>query len=788
MIIAHEPRFDLLGSFVLPTILLLGVVQHHNWTLQILPFYGSSQHQILVDLFAQKGNLSRDWGTGFQDASHRADYNPMELNEASYDTLGFFPPVTRQSNIRELHPWIRLVDIPGPEVCEAGLDNATIPLQVHPDCYILLGDHPGDISNYIYAHGGLDTFVTPAVRQGWRQKFLPHNHHRLRQYQDTMTHHHATDTTAAVKEFNVAVHIRRGDILDPNRWIDQQVFANVARHICQSHPDRRTNIHVFSAGPNRDGNWSFMEALAEAPPPVVASDESPPSDNSDSSTTLPPLTPPCARVYFHLDEVEFDSWTFFVAADALVISPSTFSYVPALIRHDNVYYPNNFWHPRLSSFTIFDAVNGNIVSPAAPQDPAYASTTTSGDNDQSGSHETEQVVATRDVPVASDTNSVAVIAAPASGSISPGGPDENSNDSDTQWHVTIAHEPRYDLLGSFVVPTVLLYSITQRMNWTLVIFPFAGSPQHDTLTMLFAQKGNITQDWGSGFQDANSRPDYNPMELNDKSYEAMGFFPDVTNDPNIRTTYPWIRLDEIPQPGKELNDACEAGNVGRNSTECYILLPDDPYKCHSFMNLNGGIDAFITSELGKHMRQQFLLKNHDRLQQYEITNQTSFLDSSKQGESPYQYFNVAVHIRRGDILDPTRWIDQQVYANVAKHICQSNTNQNPNIRTNIHVFSSGPNRDRNWSILESLAESTGEENDLSPVCANVYFHLDELEFDSWAFMIAADALVISLSTFSYVPGLIRYENVYFPRTYWHPPLSSFIVFENMGDGSILAKA
>jgi hypothetical protein len=67
--------------------------------------------------------------------------------------------------------------------------------------------------------------------------------------------------------------------------------------------------------------------------------------------TLPPA---CANVFFHLDELEFDSWTFMIAVDALVISPSTFSYVPALIRYDNVYVPKKFWHPRLSSFVLFD--------------------------------------------------------------------------------------------------------------------------------------------------------------------------------------------------------------------------------------------------------------------------------------------------------------------------------------------------------------------------------------------------------------------------------------------------
>jgi hypothetical protein len=357
---------------------------------------------------------------------------------------------------------------------------------------------------------------------------------------------------------------------------------------------------------------------------------------------------------------------------------------------------------------------------------------------------------------------------------------------DDLWHVFVAHEPRYDLLGSFVLPTLLLYSATQRLNWTLVIFPFAGSPQHAILSDLFAKKGNLPRSWGNGFQDASHRTDYNPMELNDQSYETMGFFPEITKDRNVQSNFPWIRRDQIPQPGKELNDVCKAGanNDSSMEKECYILLSDNPYEITNFININGGMDAFFTSALGEQTSRQFLLKNHGRLQQYEVINQTNHFNTGR--TVPLQYFNVAVHIRRGDILDPGRWIDQQVFANVAKHICQANTEKNKNILTNIHVFSSGPNRDGNWSIMENLAESSGDKNDSAPICANVYFHLDELEFDSWTFMIAADALVMSTSTFSYVPGLIRRKNVYYPKGYTHPALSSFILFDTI-DGRVEAK-
>ena len=339
---------------------------------------------------------------------------------------------------------------------------------------------------------------------------------------------------------------------------------------------------------------------------------------------------------------------------------------------------------------------------------------------------------------------------------------------DNSWHVVIAHEPRYDLLGSFVLPTFFLYSVTQHLNWTLVIFPFTGSPQHSILSDLFAQNGDLG---GSGLQDVSHRPNFNPMDVNDKSHETMGFFPEVTNDPNIRSTHPWIKRKVIPQPGSELNDVCEAENRKRNNTEkeCYILLSDNPYKITDFMISNGGIEAFLTPDLAQHNHRQFLLKNGDRLRQYEMTNHTRRFDATS-GAAPVPYFHVAVHIRRGDILPSSsrRWIDQQVFANVAKYICQTNTYQSNKIQTVIHVFSSGPNPDGNWSIMESVV----------PICAKVYFHLDEVEFDSWTFMIAADALVMSSSTFSYIPALLRPNQVYFPKCFSHPSLSSFTIFDH----------
>mmetsp|Transcript_16374 Transcript_16374/g.21430 ORF Transcript_16374/g.21430 Transcript_16374/m.21430 type:complete len:114 (-) Transcript_16374:11-352(-) len=68
--ITHEPRNDLLGSFVAPTLYLYAVANYYGWNLEILPFAGSQQEALLKRHVALAGNISKDWGSGFQDASH----------------------------------------------------------------------------------------------------------------------------------------------------------------------------------------------------------------------------------------------------------------------------------------------------------------------------------------------------------------------------------------------------------------------------------------------------------------------------------------------------------------------------------------------------------------------------------------------------------------------------------------------------------------------------------------------------------------------------------------------
>jgi hypothetical protein len=319
IIVAHRPRTDLLGSFVTPTLLLLAVARFHGWQLDILPFQGSDQ-EAMSDHFALGDKIDKAWGSGFQDASNRIGYSPMALNAESYDTLGFFPPV---SKARSTSKWTFLETLPAPgEALNAACHEH---LARRPACYILLSDNPYEIEQHMEQQGGYDRFLSKKFREHCRRLFLKKNAHRLRHYNQTTG-------------YNVAVHVRRGDILDPDRWIDQSVFAALLRHICRAHPE--ASVHIFSAGKNRDGNWTTLEALA----------------SSDAKGSR------CASVSIHLDELEFDTWAHMVAANVLIMSKSNFGLIPSLLSAGDVYFPHDYWHLRLSSFRIFDSATGKVLA------------------------------------------------------------------------------------------------------------------------------------------------------------------------------------------------------------------------------------------------------------------------------------------------------------------------------------------------------------------------------------------------------------------------------------------
>lgn len=305
------------------------------------------------------------------------------------------------------------------------------------------------------------------------------------------------------------------------------------------------------------------------------------------------------------------------------------------------------------------------------------------------------------------------------------------------FNVALTHELRYDLLGSFIAPTFYLHAVTQYFGWELVILPFAGSLQEEILRDNFKLGNKIDKSWGSGFQDVNRRQDYDPVHLNTVAHDTMNFFPSVSNA--SANDLDWVYLGRIPLP-QELPRVCpDATRTGR----CYIRLPDNPHWIQKYMAKVGTYDQFFSEEFRAHLRTEFLR------------------DKPPPRHFDQGTYNIAIHVRRGDILDPYRWIKQEVFASIARRICQ----QHPSAA--VHVFSSGPNRDGNWSALETLV------ND----CGGVSFHVDEYEFETWLHMVSADAFIMSKSSFSAIPAILCRGEVYFPRGYFHVQLSHWRVFD-----------
>ena len=122
------------------------------------------------------------------------------------------------------------------------------------------------------------------------------------------------------EEFNIAVHIRRGDIVagqntnNPElqkRWMDNCYYVNVLRQVLDKYlSDKKYHIFIFSQGEVGD-----FEEFTQF-----------------------------EHVDLCLDMSPKNSFLHMVRADLLITSKSSFSYKPALISEGIRICPKNFWH------------------------------------------------------------------------------------------------------------------------------------------------------------------------------------------------------------------------------------------------------------------------------------------------------------------------------------------------------------------------------------------------------------------------------------------------------------
>jgi hypothetical protein len=135
--------------------------------------------------------------------------------------------------------------------------------------------------------------------------------------------------------YNVALHIRRGDIVTKDnsefnfRYQENDYFENVLKNaLSYIKTDKKICIYLFSQGKEED----FIE-LSKFP-----------------------------NVIFCFNMSAMESFLHMVYSDLLIISKSSFSYIPALISNNLKICPKNFWHgyPEDENWIMVDD-SGNFI-------------------------------------------------------------------------------------------------------------------------------------------------------------------------------------------------------------------------------------------------------------------------------------------------------------------------------------------------------------------------------------------------------------------------------------------
>lgn len=127
-------------------------------------------------------------------------------------------------------------------------------------------------------------------------------------------------------EWNVAIHVRRGDALHPKhrvRITSNGAVARILRAVaarCTNPEGKPLRLHVMSEG--KPGDFAFVEELGI----------------------------PCS---LHLDECPFSTFHHLVMADTLITAKSTFSYFAGVLNPGQVFY-EPFWHEPLPRWIPFD--------------------------------------------------------------------------------------------------------------------------------------------------------------------------------------------------------------------------------------------------------------------------------------------------------------------------------------------------------------------------------------------------------------------------------------------------
>lgn len=135
------------------------------------------------------------------------------------------------------------------------------------------------------------------------------------------------------------------------------------------------------------------------------------------------------------------------------------------------------------------------------------------------------------------------------------------------------------------------------------------------------------------------------------------------------------------------------------------------------------------------------------------------------------HYNIAVHIRRGDIMsDPRnpnlsmRFLANEYYERVLEQVIN-----NIDTSKEIHI----------WLFSQGAPDDYKEFKRFN----NIHWCLDLSSQDSFSHMVYADMLITSKSSFSYKPALISNGIKVCPKDFWHsyPSTDNWIMVDNYGN-------